>query len=609
MAYATPPDTLTESASLTTARVFEATLLTHLSALEPKSVIMVDFFFFSQIARVIDRLFSSTSDAFFANPAIQAAALGFYNEDRSLNHYHFWKVLSLTIANHFFPPDRRVPPREPSREAAIDRTKKLLLCLLMHPHLPEPQQLMASDDDPRKQLEEYRHFMRTYWEPFKNNNPHLVQRTHDLILGTLFRDRAAPPRMGPRGCVEVIEDKEIDRLIGLSVAPFSESLIHALASLAIFTVPPAGDKVSPNPLQQLEIALGASFRNGFPNDTIHGIMMRATAWRFGIDSYEMREKLARLLCFSVLNNLSEGNSPFLENIQHTIQDLLHRHHRSDESLLVIHGKSSLQHLFKAYRARLKEHLFPRYRRIAIGSGVVLGVVATAYTTMTGIFASTGQTVSMVNRLTLHAANYDLIICSALLSATAAAAYAGRNAVGSIDQTLTVRQMEATLGTPTSYWLRFRNSPLAFSANTVVTTVTLGLSSQDLFFQLMGGDVDNNLELYSPLAIFLVACLSLILLGPWAMQLIFNAYTCPELPQEDLSGPSSQLLPPVPPGMTYGNPTTVLRMMELAHQHEIEAVLDDKPQVDEAASPRTFETQSRRMRTFSIETVIDMDQKQ
>ncbi len=565
--------------SVMTTRVFEATLSTHLAALEPKSTIMVDFFFYSQIGKVIGRLCPGTPAAFFAHPTIQSAARAFYNEDTSAHHVHFWTVLSLAIAHHFFPLDRRTPPREPSREAAIARTQKLLLCLLMHPELPTPAALIPHPSRPGAQESEYAHFIRSYWRPFQNNNRHLVQRTHGLVLNTLFPEQAATPAAtGPRGCVELIEDKQIDRILQLSLAPFSEMLIDALASLAIFNLSPPGDKESPSPSQRFMAGLEASFRNGFPNDTIHAAMTRATAWRFGIDPIEVRQKLARHLWFAVLNELSGGSSPFLDNIQNTIRLMLEEKRQSHESFLVIHGASSLQHLFKAYRARLKEHLFPRYRHAAIGSSVALGAIAIAYTIMTGIFASTGQTVSMVSRLTPHAVNYDLIICSALLSAAAAAAYAGRHAVGSMDEILIGRQMDVTLRTPVSCGLRLRNSPRAFSASTVLTAVALGLSSQDLFFKLMGGDVNNNLELYSPLAIFLVACLALVLLGPWGMQLLFNAYTRPELPEKDLSAPTAQLLPPRPPGMTYGNSAAVLGIMDLTRQHEWAA----EPMVDASA---------------------------
>ena len=565
-------------------------LSTHFEGLPAHSPVFVDFYFFSQVGQCMEILLDpSQGHCFFESEDLKRAVKKKYKSVEEID-FSFWNTLSMRIVEHFLEP---TPALRSSRQIFVEHTQKLLLCLLMSPAQPTPQQLIPHSHDPRHQAEAAQAFLKKYWTPFARNNPNLVHRVHDLILYHLFQAETPGLRVGPPGCVELIKDGRLEAISALSTLPVSDELVQYLADLAVLTN-------NTHPLAHIKAVLNASFRNGCPCDTIDRYMNRATLWTKYLSdddakkfqNEDTRRMLACRLWMAVLNDICDESSPSLRNIQAAMYAKVRnlKEKNPTQIVFVIDESADLRRLFKALRARVKEYFFTRYRNIARGSALSLAGLGAVSLYMATRFALTGDTLFSLIHTERHAANWDLIFSSTILSLSAASTYVGIHAIGSVDETALLRQIEASLDVDSSRCARgCVHNVWAFSASLILTLATLLISSQDLIFEWEGADVNSMFELYFPLVVFMLAALAEIAEGPWAVQLLYDRLTRPALPALTFGARSTNRTPlqaqpllrhdTVRQGtMLYGEAQNVLELMA--------ALVPEAPEAPEAKESST-----------------------
>ncbi len=369
---------------------------------------------------------------------------------------------------------------------------------------------------------------------------------------------------------ESIESNDFDfsQVENAVTAPKSDKEWDAIIALAVHEMPYAPENIART--------LRACFQKGLFDAASNAILPQFTGFAY---SKRVKAKLASYYLIRMLKYCQQPQG--LEEIRRHIREALVRLQQytdpttsqkpyANKPFFVIYDNKMLTHLLEAHLARIKDHLLPRYRRMQKISAVLLATTAAVLVPMSILFVTTNTTLSIVPDETLHAGNWNLIICSALLSAMSGLAYAGTHALGSLAETALIRQMNEVLrpnvrgirdcaprscfATVKNFAKTTLNNRYSFITSTLLITLVLMLSSQNLIY----------LWTKAPkfaLGSFIAAILALPTLTPWGVQLYRDKKTEPvpiELPssllEEDLE---AHIFPQNTSGMAVGTPQALL----------------------------------------------------
>lgn len=467
---------------------------------------MVDPYLFTHIGRALTCLLTPPSS--LAAPALKSAAQDFYEADHSRGHAVFWESLAIGITRVFRCSDPSI----------LEQTQGFLAQLLM----------ATEDRAPTQTFSTLAH-------------SHLIQRACYVLKKELLpAEVMGPPPVLTRenGLDILLDNRPASRLLKCSVPPFA-GVSQLFIDLAYFK------RHDANPLKKYQNQLDWCFKTGFPSRFIKEYFISALDWKK--EGRAQKEKMASHLFIAVLNSFTEHHSSYLKAVQEELE-------RRPDVLALFSSEETLKLFYTSLGASVKDHLFAVYRRLQAASSVGFVLIAAATVYLTAYFWKTGHPPSFLPSFLRvaegepHAENYNYALSALEISLAAALTYRARSARGSQSQRELEQRLREHMQIVPTRTQQFIHQRRNFYLTAAATSVLLGLNLQSTLYEWMGGVIGEpqySTQAMIALVVFTIAAVSLVGLGPWAVELFCLSGQGQSVPPVSSALENEPLLSPLP----------------------------------------------------------------
>lgn len=459
-----------------------------------------------------------------------------YREDSTPGHSRFWKAVASALL-------RRYPPNTETvninTETALSVNHQVLSFLLIYVELSKkntgPTQEYIRLAFP--ELEEgERSAFSTLWNRFHEATPlRNVQTCHRFSTLLLDQEESVVP-LPKEGWLDIVFSKDgelsesdFSRVSAMPLCHFAQmsKVKDAFVGLALHERASAFNNIT----QSLE----ACFKKGLFDSVCNKIFFALENSLINIGLESSTDQAFQLRCHLGMGLLQYYLTPpglrqIKDRLQEALRDIRDATDRTTQQLLylnksffMIYGEESLKLLLEAHLARMKDHLFPRYRRAQLASACLFGTAGLATLALTIDFIVEQNAPVAIFSDGPYAPNDSYALSAGLLNLAFTSGYAGLHAVGSVSETRLLQRMRRALDMPLNCRERFVHNKLNFAGVSASALLLLGLNIRSTLYFAMGGghsetEESDSAKAWAAFLLFTLANLLLVLLGPWAVQL-------------------------------------------------------------------------------------------